>query len=260
MTTPPEDNARYLKATGSAILGQPRLSMNSTPCFPFSNFGRRSRAVFVALVGLFSSALASEASKLFIYSAPGGPMEYNTLGAVWTDTGWVTMLSISFEVPVALRIQAIKVWMNGGPESTATFSVYPANPGPESGPPFSRTFSVEEVDGAPAKWQGLSSLKWDLKPGVHELFISAPDVPLGYGYQGPTPNLDSLLNTLDYKDYSQPDNIPWAPFGLEVYGSLSPVPEPSFYGAVGSVGLLALAASRRFKRKGRAETVAVRPQ
>lgn len=180
-------------------------------------------------------------------------MEYNYLGGVWTDTGFVTKLGVSFEVPADLRIQKINVWMNGGPDSTATFSVYAADPGPDSGPPFSQTFSVEEVDHAPAKWQGLSSLKWDLKPGVHQLLIDAPGVPLGYGYYGPQPNLDFGLSGVGYQDFSQPDNIPWAPFGVEVYGSFSPVPEPSFYGLMGSAGLLALVATRRLKRKGRKE-------
>src|SRR5215216_1015351 len=108
--------------------------MSPASCFPISNFGRCSRAVLVALVGLFSSALVSEASKLLIYSAPGGPMEYTYLNGVWTDEGWVTKLGVTFEVPQKLRIESIKVWMTGGPESTATFSVYPTDPGPGSSP------------------------------------------------------------------------------------------------------------------------------
>ena len=187
-------------------------------------------------------------------------MEYNDLGAVLTDAGWVTMLSVNFEVPEALRIQKIKAWINGGLGSTATFSVDTV-PGQEAGLLFFQTFPVEQVSGAPAKWQGVDSLKWDLQPGVYQFFMSAPDVPLGYGYQGPIPNLDSLLNTFDYRDYSQPGNIPWAPFGLEVSGTpLSAVPEPSFYGLMGGAGLLALATTRRFQRKIRRESGESRTQ
>ncbi len=179
-------------------------------------------------------------------------MEYNEIGATLTDAGWVTMLSVNFEVTEAIRIQKIKAWITGSDGSTATFSVGPVVFSDESHTSYYRTFPVEQVIDAPAKWQGVDSLKWDLQSGTYRFFMSAPDVPLGYGYYGPTPNLDSLLNSFDYKDYSQPDNIPWAPFGFEVYGTpLSSVPEPSFYGLMGATGLLALAASRRFQPKGR---------
>ena len=228
--------------------------MIPTSRFLFSHLGERTRAVLIALIGLFSSSLLSGASQLLLYSYPGGPMEYNYLGGVLTPEGWVTKLSVNFEVPEAIRIQTIKAWINGGPgfngdETTATFSVSPV-PSEEAGIQLCQTFPVEQVIGAPAKWQGLDSLKWDLQPGVYQFFMSAPDVPIGYGYQGPIPNLDSLLNTFDYRDYSEPGNIPWAPFGLEVYGTpLSAVPEPSLYGLMGAAGLLALAATRQFQRK-----------
>jgi hypothetical protein len=202
------------------------------------------------MVGFFSSALLSHASKLLLYSPPGGPMEYNELGGILTDAGWVTKVSFSFEVPEALRIQKINAWINGPDWSTATFSVSPVDVSDELHTFYFRTFPVERVLNAPAKWQGVDLLKWDLQPGTYQFFMSAPDVPLGYGFDGPIPNLDSLLDSFDYMDYSQPDNIPWAPFGLEVYGvPLSAVPEPSLYGLMGATGLLALAACRRFQRK-----------
>ena len=224
--------------------------MIPTPRLLFSPFGRRSRPILIALTGLLSSALPSEATQLLIFSAPGGPREYNYLGGVPTDTGWVTELSVNFEVPRELRIEKIKAWITGAPDSTATFSVNSV-PAQDSGWLFSQTFSVEQVSGAPAKWQGLDSLQWNLEPGVYQLFIAAPAVPIGFGYQGPWPDTDRLLKTFDYRDYSEPGNIPWAPFGLEVYGTFTAVPEPSFYGLMGSAGLVALAARRQFKRKAR---------
>ena len=182
--------------------------MIPVPRFLFSNFGRRSRAVLTALVGLFSSTLLCEATELLFFSSPGGPMEYNTLGAVLTDQEWTTEVSMKFEVSDAIRIQKIKAWINGG--STARFA---AGPVPSSidelATYYSQTFAVEPVLDAPAKWQGLDSLKWDFQPGVeYQFFMSAPVVPLGYGYQGPIPNVEPLINFFDYQDYSQPDNIP----------------------------------------------------
>jgi hypothetical protein len=209
--------------------------MNPTSRLLFSIFGRRSRAILIALTGLLSSALPGEATQLLIFSSPGGPMEYNHLGWVPTDTGWVTELSVNFEVPRELRIEKIKAWINGPSGSTATFSVNSV-PAQESGWLYSQTFSLEEVWSAPAEWQGLDSLRWNLHPGVYQLFMAAPVVPIGYGYHGPWPDMDRLLKTFDYRDYSEPGNIPWAPFGLEVYGTFTGVPEPSFYGLMGSAG------------------------
>lgn len=244
--------ARFKFAPESVTLRQPHILMPTFPCFRLYGI-RPSLRAGLLVTSLFCTALIGRASHLLMYSAPGGPMEYNELGAVWTDHGWMTEVGITFEVPEAIRIQKIQAWMNGGGGSTATFSVgLVLDSIDELATHYSQTFPVERVMNAPAKWQGLNSLKWDLHPGTYKFFMSAPDVPLGYGYQGPIPTVDSLINVIDYQDYSQPGNIPWAPFGLEVYGTpLSAVPEPSFYGLMGSAGLLALAATRRLRRKAR---------
>jgi len=221
--------------------------MIPTSRFLFLNFGRRSCAVLVALIAVFSTTVVSEAGELLLYSAPGGPMEYNYFDGVLTDHGFETELGVTFEVPEGIRIQKIEAWMNGGKGSTANFSVGLLHISDEGlATYFSKTFPVDHVIDAPAKWQGVDSLKWDLPPGEYWFSMSAPDVPIGYGYHGPIPKVASLINVIDYEDYSQPGNIPWAPFGLKVYGTpLSAVPEPSFYGLLGSAGLLALAATRR---------------
>jgi len=225
----------------------------------FFRFRRRLRAD-LAIAAEFASALLSSASALLLYSPQGGPMQYNGFGGVWTDDGWVTELRVTFEVPEAIRIERIKAWING--PGTADFAVNPTSD--DWDVPLSRTFPVDQVRGSPAKWQGVSSLCWDLQPGTYPLFIDAPTVPYGYGYHGPMPNLDSLLLVTDYRDLSDPTNRFPPPFGLAVYGSpLSAVPESSLYGLLGSTGLFALAACRRFQRKiwrRRAETSAAGAQ
>lgn len=202
------------------------------------------------LAGLTSGALVSQASVLYLYSHPGGPMQYNGHTAIWTDEGFVTKLSVSFEVPEAIRIQTVKAWINGGGGSMASFSIIPLTTYWEA--PLFRSFEAESAGNAPAKWQGISELKWDLQPGSYRLYITAPSVPYAYGYHGPIPNLDSLLTGIDFRDYSEPDNPNPIGFGLEVYGTqLSAVPEPSSFGLMGGTLLLALAATRRVQQRRR---------
>ena len=176
-------------------------------------------------------------------------MQYNGFAGFRTDEGFVTKLSFAFEVSEAIRIESIRAWISGS--GSALFAIEPMDFS-DSIHGFSSSVPLEQVHNAPAKWQGVNSLRWDLQPGnVYTFYIQAPDIPYGYGYHGPIPIVPNNYFYFiggSFHDYSE---IPTdAPFGLEFSGSqLSAIPEPATYGLTG-VGLLALlTATRAWKRK-----------
>jgi hypothetical protein len=207
-----------------------------------SFFGVRRLMRAVLMIGFFfSGTLIIQASKLLLYSLPGGPMQYNGHGAVLTENGFVSLVGVTFELPEAVRIESIRVWINGA--SNASVSIEPVPNVWEE--PFYHTIPVELVSDAPAKWQGIGSLRWYLQPGSYQLFLQAPDIPYGFGYHGPV--LTPAYDIQNFHDYAYPDEKFAPGFGLQVYGSqLSAIPEPSLFGLMGCLVLVGIAARRRF--------------
>jgi hypothetical protein len=167
--------------------------------------------------------------------------------------------SALFELTEAIQVEAVYAFMNGGGEDSethipamATFSVI----GPtaalqqEGGSPFiplfhaSESFILDPAGMASGKWQGLSSLKWNLAAGEYKITIEGGFVPFALGA---APSLiDNQPYDYMYEDFDGTWHQADAPFGLQIYGSpLSAVPEPATYGLMGSLALMLTVAIRR---------------
>lgn len=199
------------------------------------------------------------ATGILLQTSQGDPHQYNGGdGFAW---------SVAFEVPEAVRVQAIQGWMRGLQgeiDSVGIFSYLPRNPF-SSSLDFA-SFSLKGVDTLPAaplsppgRWEGVSSLNWDLQPGIYSIVFRAGYMPYGYG--GPSvPPTDSGV-TIFSNTYQTFFDDGWhdngGPIGLRIYGApLSAVPEPSMYGLFGTAMLIGVAAFQRRRGMGKIRATA----
>lgn len=202
--------------------------MNLNPRSPrFSRCQSASRLVWTVGLALWLGGQAY--AQLLIERHQGGPHQYNG------DPG-PKMAEMTFLEPV--RITGITGWINGfGPSSISLLAA--AHDDEPAFQLFSKNFTVESVPGTPAKWQGISSLKWDVPAGTYDVLFPELTMPYALGYFGPVssaPPPDVMLSFYDGEWH-----LTGGEFGVRVYGMpLSAVPEPATYGLVGVIGLAAL--------------------
>jgi hypothetical protein len=138
------------------------------------------------------------------------------------------------------RIESVQTWIwRDGPVIASLLS---SNLSQEL---YSKTFIAQPPPAAPAQWQGVGSLRWDLQPGDYYLSFDEGFFPLGFPVVHPNPPGVQIPFDFEIKT-----NDGWEktgfPFGVEIYGEqLSAIPEPGTYGLVASAALLGLAAFRR---------------
>jgi len=133
--------------------------------FPTVGFFRIARAGLI--VALFSSAtLINHATQLLLYSPQGGPMQWNGFPPAVGTPFLESRVSATFEVAEGIRIESVRVWVNGG-IAPAWVSVKPFSDDWEQN--LSTSIPLETVPDAPAKWQGKSGLRWDLLPGTYNI-------------------------------------------------------------------------------------------
>jgi hypothetical protein len=198
---------------------------------------------------VFFGAVAGGAATLLLEMPQGSPNQYHGAGKFVGEHGLESLVSAKFTVPrpIHLRIDSISAWINGS--GVAWVGISPVgwnNPIPE----FYHSIPLEQVDGVAARWQGVDSLNWTLVSGEYNLFLDAPDIPFGFGFNGPS--LTPAFSVYDLLDYSMDPPFEMLPFGIQVYGTvlrpLSGTPEPGIFGLMGCMVLLAVAVRRRFSR------------
>ena len=187
-------------------------------------------------------------------SASAGPIIEQPQGGPDRYSGYDNAnAAIGFDLDEPTRIVKVQMWMSPAREGAFTASIMYVLIA-FSTTLYSDTFIGESVLSAPASWQGLSSLKWDLQPGSYYLTFGPAFFPLALpigqrtpGTKAPTDFEFAFAPNL----YEEP-NLPleWrqtdSPLGVRIYGvPLSAVPEPGSYGALGGVLLIALAGFRR---------------
>jgi hypothetical protein len=226
-----------------------------TPSFMNSGtlLWRRFRTVlrpclFSALI--FTGSLS--ATELLIEEHQGGPQQY---GGTY---GWAH--AASFELNEAVQIQGIQGWMAASKEFPPIVSIsrhLPLDPfASDATDLFSQTLSIKGIAPVPpshhvppARWEGVSSLQWNLQPGTYDVIFLGGFFPYSYGYDGPPSTaLGGPEAYFVYGNDGWQDND--GRFGVRIYGApLSAIPEVPTYGLFGSAVLIGLVSYRRFARR-----------
>ena len=178
----------------------------------------------------FLSSFMSASAELLVRWSEGGPDRY---------TGLFGPIAIGFTVEEPTRIESVRTWISRDGPVTASLLLNDL-----SAELYSETFVSQSPLSAPARWQGVGSLRWDLQPGTYYLSFSEGFFPFGYPVIHPNP--PGVQTPFDFESLDADGWERTGPFGVEIYGDpLSATPEPATYGLVGSAALLGLAAFRR---------------
>ena len=206
--------------------------------FYWQYFPRFARFGVLSVVFFLNSFMPAAATGLLVRWSEGGPDRY---------TGVFGPIAIGFTVEEATRIESVRTWIwRDGPVTASLLS------NDLSGKLYSETFDSQPALSAPARWQGVGSLRWDLQPGAYYLSFDEGFFPLGYPVVRPNPPGVQIPFDFEVRFDDRWESTGF-PFGVEIYGrQLSAVPEPAAYGLVASATLLGLAAFRR--RRGRFKT------
>ena len=194
-------------------------------------------ARFGLLAGVFFlNSFLSASAELLVRWSEGGPDRY---------AGTFGPIAIGFTVDEPTRIESVRSWIWRDGPVTASLLLKDL-----SYELYSETFlsvppPTQSNHTPPARWQGVSSLQWDVQPGDYYLSFDEGFFPMGYPVIHPNP--PGVQTPFDfefiYDDKWEPTGFP---FGVEIYGrQLSAVPEPATYGLGASTALLGLAAFRR---------------
>ena len=195
----------------------------------------------VACLIVFGASVG-RAQTLLLEMHTRGPLQ-SEAGTFAGDSGFESLVSARFTLPGPVRIDSIRAGIKGpGVGWIAISPLVWDNTEPE----FYRSIPLEQPDDSPAEWQEFDSLDWSLGAGEYNLFLDAPHIPYGRGFGDPT--LTPEFSVYDLLDYSTLPPIEAQPFGLQVYGEvyhpISGTPEPSTFGLMGVVVLLAVVAHR----------------
>jgi PEP-CTERM motif-containing protein len=198
---------------------------------PWRDLPRFARFGLLSVLFFFNSFMSASATELLVRWSEGGPDRYT---GVWGT------IAIGFSVEEATRIESVRTWISHDGPVTASLLLADL-----SHTLYSETFVSQATLRAPAKWQGVSSLRWDLEPGEYYLSFGDGFFPLGLPVIHPNP--PGVQSPFDFELlYPEGWEHTGFPFGVEIYGEqLSAIPEPATYGLVASAALLGLAAFRR---------------
>lgn len=187
---------------------------------------------------------SAHATLLLVESPRGDPQRYTS------EFGQGVVAS--FTTDVGIQVQSVRAWMNG--EGFASIVIRGPLDHPIVPPDFSDAgnlwgagFELHPASGVSATWQGVSSLSWDLQPGMYTVIIEGGFVPYSYG--GPPSTVDNHPFDFQTEDFQGKWHPSGGPFGLQIFGApLSAVPEPATYSVAGSAALLAVVLFRRRRR------------
>ena len=153
--------------------------------------------------------------------------------------GQLAPVAAHFTLVEGTRITGIKGWWNGsGPASVGLTNE-------TFGLSLGVGFDLQPVFDAPAKWQGVSPLFFDLKPGGYWVILQGGELPFAYG--GPPSTAPQQPS--DYLVFTNGHWEEGLPFGVRIYGvPLSAVPGPTTYAAAAGLFLLTLTVWRRRRK------------